>query len=601
MTGPRKATKLLEWIAAILLGLSSAFVVFWQNSRLTVLWDLSYILENSYRMSIGDIPYRDFPFPYAPLTFLTQALLIKLTGRVFIHHVIYCAVVAVISILVTWQIVKRILNDVQGGRVIAISLTAPLVVLGIYCIFPHPFYDPDCTMAVLVCLLIAWCWAGDSGPKFLSIIMGMLVPIPVFIKQNTGLAFNASFLSAIGLLLLLDLIRRQRLFKYLWFLLGFVLTSVISISLIQWKAGIANYIHWTVKFAAERRTPAWSEMLQIYTEPHLKWWLACALAGVILLAWKKSNAALRGVAVALLSAPFVWPVIYLFLDDDASERAERLVNLWPLMLILAVFVTAITFKRRTKGELLLTLSIVGTANGAFLSQQLWGSTYALWPFGVILIALILRALIELSTSDEIEIDQSTATVSHYWPGVFTALVTLSLSIAGFFYTKSHERLDYANLDDGDLVQSKLPALRGMAMRGSWLPDFEELVNYVDKNIPVDEGILYLPGEDLFYYTTGRRPQFPVLMFDHTVNPLSPQQIVDTARERNIKWLITKNDLQLEEEPLEKKDELMALLDKEFESVESLDNYEIYKRRTAELPDDEDDSYDSDSKDQSPPR
>ena len=124
------------------------------------------------------------------------------------------------------------------------------------------------------------------------------------------------------------------------------------------------------------------------------------------------------------------------------------------------------------------------------------------------------------------------------------------------------------------------------MRGSWIADFEELVEYTEKEIPRDDGILCLPGEDLFYYTTGRRPRFPVLMFDHTVNPYSPQEIIDLARARNIQWLIVKNELQLEEEPLEKKDELMNLLLKEFESVESLDNYEIYKRKSAQQQDED---------------
>ena len=71
---------------ALLLFLGTAAVVVWQNSRLTVLYDLCGVLENAYRMSLGDIPYRDFPFPYAPLTFVMQATLIKLTGRVFWHH-----------------------------------------------------------------------------------------------------------------------------------------------------------------------------------------------------------------------------------------------------------------------------------------------------------------------------------------------------------------------------------------------------------------------------------------------------------------------------------------------------------------------------------
>src|SRR6266849_9738160 len=78
-----------DWVVAVILCLATAAVVVWQNSRLGVLWDLSYILENSYRISLGDIPYRDFPLPYAPLTYLTQAALIKFTGRVFFHHVLY--------------------------------------------------------------------------------------------------------------------------------------------------------------------------------------------------------------------------------------------------------------------------------------------------------------------------------------------------------------------------------------------------------------------------------------------------------------------------------------------------------------------------------
>src|SRR6476659_8664916 len=91
----------INWVIALLLALASGCVVVWQNSHLAVLWDLSYILENSYRISLGQVPYRDFPFPYAPLTFMVQAALIKLTGRVFFHHVIYCAVIGGLSTLLS--------------------------------------------------------------------------------------------------------------------------------------------------------------------------------------------------------------------------------------------------------------------------------------------------------------------------------------------------------------------------------------------------------------------------------------------------------------------------------------------------------------------
>ena len=44
-----------DWAAASFLFLATSALVIWQNSRLAVLWDLSYILENSYRISLRDL------------------------------------------------------------------------------------------------------------------------------------------------------------------------------------------------------------------------------------------------------------------------------------------------------------------------------------------------------------------------------------------------------------------------------------------------------------------------------------------------------------------------------------------------------------------
>src|SRR5437879_778889 len=123
--------------------LATAAVVAWQNSRLAVLWDLSYILENAYRMSLGDVPYRDFPFPYPPLTFLIQAAVIKLGGRVFWHTIVYCAIVGGLATVLTWRILFNLLRtEVGRSRSLAFILTLPVILLGIYCVYPHPFYDP---------------------------------------------------------------------------------------------------------------------------------------------------------------------------------------------------------------------------------------------------------------------------------------------------------------------------------------------------------------------------------------------------------------------------------------------------------------------------
>jgi hypothetical protein len=173
------------------------------------------------------------------------------------------------------------------------------------------------------------------------------------------------------------------------------------------------------------------------------------------------------------------------------------------------------------------------------------------------------------------------------------MVALSLLISGGFYARSHERLDYANLDDGELRRSTLPQLKGLSTRGDWIPNFEELVRYADRTIPREEGILLLPGEDPFHYATGRRPQFPVLLFDHTVNPYSPEELLQIARERNIRWVIIKQDLQDEDEQVEQeRDRITEVLEQDFEQVESLANYDIYRRKDPNQKSDDDDDADT---------
>src|SRR6266850_6471644 len=398
---PKRSRKCLDWLLALLLSLVSAAVVFLQNTRLAVLWDLSYILENSYRISPGDIPYRDFPFPYAPLTFLTQAALIKLTGRVFSHHVVYCAVAGGLSTLLTWRILLKILRTVSHSHLLALVLTAPLIVLGIYAIFPHPFYDPDCTFAVLACLLLLLRW--DHKPtSLLGFIAGAALVVPVFVKQNTGLAFIASAVASLVLLLVIDVWRRRALHKYIWLFAGLIIGCALALSLIHLTAGLGNYVRWTIRFAAERRTPALGDMIGVYRDPLLKWWLTLFLVGTLVLWLSRGRRLLVGLSAIVMATPFAWSVIYLFLDTDSSERAERLVGLWPLVLIVSFVAMLLTIRRRRGFDLdlrlIVPLIIIATVHGAFLSQQLWGSTYALWPLFMILVATVLIALIDLMTT-----------------------------------------------------------------------------------------------------------------------------------------------------------------------------------------------------------
>ncbi len=561
-----------DWAAAFALFLGTSAVVVWQNSRLAVLWDLSYILENSYRISLGQLPYRDFPFPYAPITFLIQALLIRLTGRVFFHHVLYCAIVGGVATILTWLILLKVLRGaaIPKFRLVAFLLAAPLTVLGIYCVLPHPFYDPDCSFVILCCVFLLLQLEEKNFPPLRAFLTGMLFVVPLFVKQNTGLAFLAAAAGATVILVAHAAWNRRRAAGYASLLAGMAAGFAAAVLILHFTVGLHNYWHWTIEFAASRRLPGVSDMVAPYENPALLLWLAAFAAGVLLL--RNSNSCgmrlLSLLAAALMAAPFAWAIVYLLVDDDPAERAERLLALWPVVLIISLLFALWNLRRGPSVARFLPFIIITTVQGAFLSQQLWGSTYAIWPLLIILLAGILAELFTLAgekSAREIEL--------------LAGAAALCIFVSGGFYVASHERLNYADLSSGEMTHSTLPTLAGLSMRGPWIPQFEELVRFSDREIPRNQGLLMIPGEDLFYYTTGRRPQFPALMFDHTINPYSPEEILEISRRRNICWLVIKKHLQVGGEPVENKSRLLDLLRGDFSPVQSLANYDIYRRNS----------------------
>lgn len=577
----------LTILFGILLFAGTATIVAWQNSRLTVLYDLCGVLENAYRISLGDVPYRDFPFPYAPLTFLIQAGIIKTTGAIYWHHILYAAIIGGLGTVLSWRMILNILRDkIPSANLISFFLSIPLVILGIYCIFPHPFYDPDSVFIILVWILLVQILERKNFPAIRTFLVGMLLVLPLFSKQNIGLAFIGTVNLSLLALIAVKLWRKESIKGYLILFAGLTVGFGIAVLLIHQTAGLENYWFWTMTFAQMRRTPSFADMISVYADWSLLIWISLFVIGAIIL-WKSSKNWLNYIAVILISAPFLWTIIYLFLDTDNSERAERLVVVYPFIFIVSFVIAIISLKNLSGVTSFLPFILIGTMHGIFLSQQLWGSTYATWALLLILIATVLPFIYRISKTE-----------SARWLTYFSALISITLLISGGFYVYSNERLDYVSFEDGELEHSKLPQLAGLSMRGTYISDFEELVDYANQNIPADDGILILPGEDLFNYTTGRKPKMSVLLFDVTNNPLNAEQIMQEVKDKDIRWLIVKNDTEIEvDKTINDKDHIIEVLKPEFKHLESLNNYEIYRRRTAaDTNDDEDDDDSSDSDD-----
>ncbi len=581
--------RLRDWLAAAGLFLATAAVILWQNAHVAVLWDLSYILDSATRISQGQMPYRDFPFAHAPLTFLIQAAIIRITGRVYFHHVLYVSAVGGLGTVLTWRIVLNSLRErVAAFWPVALLLAAPLTVLGIYCILPLPSYDCDCAFSILVAIWLLRRLAPEAGIVYSSpgtrevvrgFATGAALCMPLFFKQNIGLPFLACACAIVVMALAVTFTGRTNpATRIPWArtllaaLAGVAATLLAAALLLHFTVGLGNYYHWTIQFAAQRRLPGFQDMLSVYRDPSLLWTLPCVAAALLLLHTRLAKSRwTQSAAVALLAAPFLFTIYSLFLYDDADERGDALLALWPLLLILAAVLALRNLRGLRRHPSLgppLPLLLLVTINSTFLSQQLWGSTYAIWPLLILLIADMIAFLAQLRASG--------ATPRALAP-VMAVLISATLLICGSFYTASEERLSYAQLPDGPIEHSAFPQLAGMATPGPYLANLDELLRYASINIPPSDGLLVLPGEDPFYFVTGRTPQFPVLLFDPATDPYSPAQLLDQARQRNIRWLIVKRELQIKQDPSPQREATLNALMNEFAPAAHLSGYDVYRR------------------------
>jgi hypothetical protein len=580
-----KFVKSTRWLCAglaLALALVTAGFVLWQNSRVAVLWDLGYLLDTSWRMALGQVPYRDFPLAHAPMTFVVQASLMKIIGRHYLNSVIYAAVMGGVGTIVCWRTIGRLLEGrMAWSGWLALVLTAPLVFVGIYCVYPHPIYDCDCGFWILVAV---WLLVEADGRAHVGWVRGLVTGAaavaPIFFKQNMGLPFAG--VVGLGLLVVSlsswftthrkvrDGCGTQKLAEPAFrIFLGMLLAAVVALVVIEATAGAGNYLHWTVEFAASRRLPGLSVMASVYAVPFLIWAVPVMALGWVLLALPAGRRIwVQMIAAVLLAAPFVFTLVMAFINDAAEDRADGVLALWPLVMILAAIGALMELRKGITVVRMVPFAALAAIHGALLSQQLWGSTYGVWPLLLVLIAGWIALLPK---------------VACWVQGAVVTVIAVVLLVCGGVYAVSLDRLDYVQGMDGDeaspVQRATLSTLRGMATRGPYIGNFEELVEFAGRKIPSGDGVLLLPGEDPFYFATGRVPAMPVLLLDPATDPYTAQQLMEEARKRGVKWVIVKKELQIDETPMPEAEETMQFVKGEFNLYKVLKGYEVYRSKS----------------------
>ncbi len=547
-------------LAGSFLFFASAAFVLWQNFQVAVLWDLGYLLNTSSRIAQGQLPYRDFSLVHPPVTFLIQVAILHIFGRSYQFVPVYAAIVSGFGTLLTWRILGLLLGPTLSARRAALALSLPLIFLGIHGIYPHPEYDCDCALALLFAFWLLLHAQRPGSRPWLHWLTGAALILPIFIKQNMGLPVAAVAALAFALEAVFAYRVKQPVQPFLRILAGMAAAFALALITLSATVGLANYRFWTITFAAQRRLPALGPMLEIYRQPSLFWLLPPVILALGLIR-TRPNRWLRIAIPILLAAPALTTAVLFFLADDYDDRADTLLTLWPLLLLTAADLLLWQFRKPLAPGLVVPALALTAIHGTFLSQQLWGSTYAIWPFAILLTAWLLSQL----------------PAPHAAEPLAWALAAV-LTLCGSLYALSHERLTYTDLADGAPISARLPVLHGLAARGPYIPEFEELLLFAARTIPPSDPVLELPGEDPFFYATGRTPALAAVLFDHTTNPFTPEQLLSQARLHNVRWVIWKTHLQSSAQPLDDPGRTLALIRVQYTLVQKLAGYDIYTLR-----------------------
>jgi hypothetical protein len=552
---------------AYLFAVLSIGIVLFQTSRFWVLIDLSFILEHSYRMTLGDIIYKDFFIPYPPGTFLIQAFLIKVFGVSLYPQIIYCCLITFLTYLLTY----RILFFFSADKWLNVSLAFPVSITGGYGIWSQPFYDPDYVFFILLSLfLILYVYENKFSLRF-TVLAGAISVIPVFFKQNTGIIY-VCFLH-LALIITFIFKKSEVSFKqYLYFLLGSFSAVIVLFVYVSFTSGIGNYILSTFTIPSQTRLPEPMKFIQQNLS-----FVVLRNAGILLGAGfalkylKLKNIWINIITFVLVLLPFyIIPLFRMFFLHQLYFN--QFLTVWPSTIIvcaIAVFYSFVKLKDIPLFVKLIPVIILAVINAAFLSQGYWGSTYALWPLFSVLLALLFLILINSGIKKHIVLLKKIFIIN-----------SLAISVSMLIYVLlNYNNFGVGSFDiQGEVHRSTIPALNGLAVPGEYIPNLDNFLNFAHKEIPLDDPVIVIPHEDPFYFATGRKPIFPLYMFDWTLKINNPEEILKKAREAKVKWFIIKTKLQsIGMEGFINLELLISLFKKDFILYKVIPGYEIYRK------------------------
>jgi hypothetical protein len=619
------------WLAVCVLGFGAGAVHQWQTGRVGVLGDYAYIVDTAWRIAQGEVMYRDFGLPHSPLTFHVQATLIKVFGFSYGVTAWYCTVVNVVYVVLTYGLVRVVVPGWSG-----VALCVPLVWLAPHCIYPHPFYDPDTCLLILLNLnLLQWV-ATRRVRAVVAFLGGVTTVLPALAKQNVGYPY---VVLVVGVVVWWGWLRGRwvgagagsrgggegeskeegtaelDVVGLRWFGAGVVAGVVGAAVWLGLTCGLGNYWRW-VFASASRRVPDW--IVKNAYKSYLMWFVWFCLSALALgwWLWQRERPAIKPFLVMGVALVFWFIALIVAIQRDYllwswsavlvlgwwGWQQGRLMNTSPRLGItsLTIFLGPFVAIGLTAGFVghffttayhpvlflwipLMILTVLAglwhLPSALFSSRLMW----ALLPWLTVILTF-LSFLSQGYINSSYGIWAFFVLMVAYVASPLTGNprqplvcwgVAITLTLAAVPYVQRNNRLCYID-QQGKVQKITSGPLFGFTSYGPYLDNFTELLDFVADHIPKAEPVVCIPHEDPFYAVTGRRSPLPMFIFDRTANPFPPERVLEEAERRQVKWVIVKRILQFGSLAGEAKG-LPEVFSEKYSRVARLKGYDILYR------------------------
>jgi len=481
----------------------------WQTTRTTPLIDYSYQIENAYRIYQGQMPYRDFFLVVAPGTYYALAFLMCITGG-YIHSiiVIYTAIISYITVLLTCTILTRL----TPARFLTILPLVPLIVSS-HSLYPYPIYDINAITVVLasIALYIHVRRYKTESPIF-YLLIGLMSVITVFMKQNIGGVFVIVF----GIGVLIDVwtrenVTRKRIISSILLLTGICIPLVMYCYYLLSHNAYDAFVYQTFTFPKYSRNIV--QQIDILIQQYK-----------------------LGLGYLHPSHLYQLFTTYQTVQFEELYRNSILI-LWTVLSILSMTISTIQLisgiqkKHIPDIYSLLPFVLVPTALSSYLAHDIVGSSYSTWPVVMILLAYTFRSL---------------SRMFHHvpWHIIHLLVILFFTAVLSRAVVENNFLRYYYHYAGKNAYHANLPPIAGLSTPGPWIVNMEAMFDYVEKHIPKNESVVFLPGEDPFFAVTKRINPLPFVQLHYQTYPMDYNSIILMILDKQVEWIIVKKQLQV---------------------------------------------------------